>query len=51
MTTWLLAKTSILFMLTAVAMDRYNWIRRHQHNDGLPPAVAEENLKTVSGIS
>lgn len=32
-------------------MERYNWIRPHQFNDGLAPAVAEEKLKTVSGIS
>ena len=32
-------------------MHRYNWIRPHQFNDGLAPAVAEEKLKTVSGIS
>ncbi|HBO2129103.1 TPA: IS3 family transposase, partial [Pseudomonas aeruginosa] len=25
-------------------MHRYNWIRPHQFNDGLPPAVAEEKL-------
>ncbi|PRD30520.1 UNVERIFIED_CONTAM: insO2 [Trichonephila clavipes] len=32
-------------------MHRYNWIRPHQLNDGLAPAVAEEKLKTVSGMS
>lgn len=32
-------------------MERYNWLRPHQFNDGLAPAVAEEKLKTVSGIS
>lgn len=32
-------------------MHRHNWIRPHQFNDGLAPAVAEEKLKTVSGIS
>jgi putative transposase len=32
-------------------MHRYNWKRPHQFNGGLPPAVAEEKLKTVSGIS
>jgi len=32
-------------------MQRYNWQRPHQFNDGLPPAVAEERLKPVSGIS
>lgn len=32
-------------------MERYNWIRPHQFNNGLAPAVAEEKLKTVSGIS
>ena len=32
-------------------MHRYNWIRPHQFNDGLAPAVAEEKLNAVSGIS
>jgi len=32
-------------------MQRYNWQRPHQFIGGLPPAVAEEKLKTVSGIS
>ncbi|WP_139835915.1 IS3 family transposase [Pseudomonas sp. R16(2017)] len=32
-------------------MHRYNWIRPHQFNDGLPPAQAEEKLNAVSGIS
>lgn len=32
-------------------MQRYNWIRPHQFNDGLAPAVAEEKLNQVSGIS
>jgi putative transposase len=32
-------------------MHRYNWLRPHRFNDGLAPAVAEEKLKTVSGIS
>ena len=32
-------------------MHRYNWIRPHQFNDGLAPAVAEEKLNPVSGIS
>ncbi|TCQ90892.1 putative transposase [Pseudomonas sp. JUb52] len=31
-------------------MHRYNWIRPHQHNGGLPPAVAEEKLKPLSGV-
>lgn len=30
-------------------MHRYNWIRPHQFNDGLPPAVAEEKLNSLSG--
>lgn len=30
-------------------MHRYNWIRPHQFNDGLAPAVAEEKLNSVSG--
>ncbi|MFU5819005.1 IS3 family transposase [Pseudomonas aeruginosa] len=29
---------------------RYNWIRPHQFNDGLPPAVAEEKLNPLSGM-
>ena len=29
-------------------MHRYNWIRPHQFNQGLPPAVAEEKLNVVS---
>ena len=28
-------------------MHRYNWIRPHQFNDGLPPAVAEKTQPTV----
>ncbi len=28
-------------------MHRYNWIRPHQFNDGLPPAVAEEKLNRL----
>lgn len=32
-------------------MQRYNWQRPHQFNAGLPPAVAEEKLNAVSGIS
>ncbi|QPG61503.1 IS3 family transposase [Pseudomonas sp. BIGb0427] len=32
-------------------MQRYNWQRPHQFNSGLAPAVAEEKLNTVSGIS
>ncbi|MCF5058652.1 IS3 family transposase [Pseudomonas proteolytica] len=31
-------------------MHRYKWIRPHQHNGGLPPAVAEEKLKPQSGM-
>ncbi|HEK3493671.1 TPA: IS3 family transposase [Pseudomonas aeruginosa] len=31
-------------------MRRYNWIRPHQFNDGLPPAVAEEKLNPLSGM-
>ncbi len=31
-------------------MHRYNWIRPHQFNDGLAPAVAEEKLNAVSGM-
>lgn len=32
-------------------MHRYNWIRPHRFNYGLAPAVAEEKLNAVSGIS
>ena len=32
-------------------MERYNWRRPHQFNDGLAPAVAEEKINWVSGIS
>ena len=32
-------------------MQWYNWQRPHQFNEGLPPAVAEEKLNAVSGIS
>jgi putative transposase len=32
-------------------MQRYNWIRPHQFNDGVAPAVAEEKLNPVSGVS
>ncbi|SIT65150.1 putative transposase [Burkholderia sp. b14] len=32
-------------------MHRYNWIRPHQFNGALAPAVAEEKLNAVSGIS
>ncbi|MFH3799655.1 IS3-like element IS222 family transposase [Acinetobacter baumannii] len=31
-------------------MHRYNWIRPHQFNDGLPPAVAEEKPNPLSGM-
>ncbi|WP_312728672.1 IS3 family transposase [Stutzerimonas kunmingensis] len=31
-------------------MHRYNWIRPHQFNGGLPPAVAEEKLNPLSGM-
>lgn len=29
---------------------RYNLVRSHQFNDGLPPAVAEEKLNPLSGM-
>jgi putative transposase len=32
-------------------MERYNWRRPHQFNEGPAPAVAEVKLKAVSGIS
>ncbi|WP_423682381.1 hypothetical protein [Undibacterium sp. WLHG33] len=31
-------------------MHRYNWIRPHQFNQGLAPAVTEEKLNVVSGM-
>jgi len=32
-------------------MHRYNWIRPHQANGGLPPAVAEKKLNPLSGMA
>ena len=32
-------------------MQRYNWIRPHQANDGLPSAVAEKKLNPLSGMA
>jgi putative transposase len=32
-------------------MDYYNWQRLHTANDGLAPAIAEEKLNLLSGIS
>jgi putative transposase len=32
-------------------MDYYNRQRLHTFNDGMPPAIAEEKLKILSGIS
>jgi transposase InsO family protein len=32
-------------------MTYYNWQRPHQHNDGLPPAIAEDRFNLLSGIS
>ena len=31
-------------------MHRYNWVRPHQFNEGMPPALAEKKLNPVSGI-
>jgi hypothetical protein len=31
-------------------MQRYNWKRPHQFNDGLPLAAAEKKLNAVSGL-
>jgi len=31
-------------------MERYNWQRPHQYNQGQPPSVAEEKLNLLSGI-
>ncbi|WP_324035543.1 IS3 family transposase [Aeromonas caviae] len=41
------AKRDISYYL----MDYYNWRRPHQHNDGIPPAEAENRLNCVSGFS
>ena len=41
------AKRDISYYL----MDYYNWRRPHQHNDGIPPAEAENRLNSVSGFS
>ncbi|MGL6572977.1 IS3 family transposase [Aeromonas hydrophila] len=41
------AKRDISYYL----MDYYNWRRPHQHNDGMPPAEAENRLNCVSGFS
>jgi putative transposase len=32
-------------------MHRYNWLRPHQFNEGLPTAVADKNLNFLSGFS
>ncbi|RJE77053.1 transposase [Pseudoalteromonas sp. MSK9-3] len=32
-------------------MNYYNWSRPHSHNDMKAPAVAEEKLNSLSGIS
>ncbi len=37
--------------LSYYLMQRYNWLRPHQYNDGVPPARAEEKLNVLSGIS
>ncbi|ONF43316.1 hypothetical protein BTO32_11580 [Marinobacter lutaoensis] len=39
------AKRDISFYLMA----RYNWLRPHQYNGGVPPAKAEEKLNLLSG--
>lgn len=41
------AKRDISYYL----MDYYNWRRSHQHNDGIPPARAEDRPNQVSGFS
>ncbi|WP_337898188.1 IS3 family transposase [Aeromonas veronii] len=41
------AKRDISYYL----MDYYNWRRPHCHNDGIPPAKAEERPNQVSGFS
>ncbi|MCH7373829.1 IS3 family transposase [Aeromonas sp. MR19] len=37
--------------ISSYLMDYYNWRRPHQHNDGIPPAEAENRLNCVSGFS
>jgi len=37
--------------ISVYLMERYNWQRPHQYNSGMPPARAEEKLKSLSGIS
>jgi len=37
--------------ISGYLMGYYNWQRPHQNNAGLPPAVAEERLKLLSGNS
>jgi len=46
-TTLIQARQDITYYL----MNYYNWQRPHQYNAGLPPAKAEEKLKSLSGIS
>ncbi|MGL4891619.1 MAG: IS3 family transposase, partial [Aeromonas veronii] len=41
------AKRDISYYL----MDYYNWRRPHCHNDGIPPAKAEERPNQVFGFS
>ncbi len=41
------AKQDISYYL----MDYYNWQRPHQHNDGVPPAIAENRPNRMSGFS
>ncbi|MGL5526288.1 MAG: hypothetical protein ACRDCY_21405, partial [Aeromonas veronii] len=40
------AKRDISYYL----MDHYNWRRPHQHNDGIPPAKAEERPNQVPDL-
>jgi putative transposase len=50
---------TVVYMTASVAqqdigrflMERCNWRRPHQFNEGLAPGVAEEKLNSVSGIS
>jgi len=36
--------------ISSYLMDYYNWRRPHQHNDGIPPAEAENRSNNVSGF-
>ena len=37
--------------ISCYLMDYYNWRRPHRHNDGIPPAKAEDQPNQASGLS